>query len=143
MPATHTTNEIETMKPPIHHPTPDTSSLTDTVKSGHSDSVLALGKKLADELGTDQRADTLSRWMSHWIAELMRSASGAAGEEQKCFRRGDVQVDNGVAIGTARISRVLHGEGGKERCENHAIGHDVDPETENGFRQRGLGMMMR
>lgn len=70
------------MKPPIHHPTPDTSSSTDTGKLGHSDSILALGKKLVDELGTDQPVDTLSRWMSHWIAELMRSADGAVGEDR-------------------------------------------------------------
>jgi len=70
------------MKPPIHRPTPDTSSSIDSVKPGHCDSVLALGKKLADELGTDQRVDTLSCWMSHWIAELMHAADGAVGEER-------------------------------------------------------------
>jgi hypothetical protein len=70
------------MKPPTHLPTPDTSSSINTAKPGRSDQVLALGKKLADELGTDQRIDTLSRWMSHWIAELIHSADAAVGEER-------------------------------------------------------------
>ena len=69
------------MKPPIRPLTPDTSLSTSTVKSGHSDSVLALGKKLVAELDTGERIDTLCRWMSHWIAELMRSAEVAQGEE--------------------------------------------------------------
>ncbi len=53
------------------------------VKPGRSDSLLALGKKLSQELGTDQRVDTLSRWMSHWIAELMCSVDDATGEERR------------------------------------------------------------
>ena len=45
----------------------------------HSDSVLALGKKLVDELGLDQSVDTLGRWMAHYIAEKMEDAEAATG----------------------------------------------------------------
>ena len=45
-----------------------------------SDSVLALGKKLVDELGLDQSVDTLGRWMAHHIAEKIEAAESAAGE---------------------------------------------------------------
>ena len=42
------------------------------VKRIHSDSVLALGKKLVGELG--QEVDTPARWMAHYIAEKMEEA---------------------------------------------------------------------
>ena len=45
-----------------------------------SDSVLAIGKKLVDELGPDQSVDTLSRWMAHYIAEKMEDVEAATGE---------------------------------------------------------------
>ena len=45
-----------------------------------SDSVLALGKKIVDELGLDQPVDTLSRWMAHYIAEKIEDADAAIGE---------------------------------------------------------------
>ena len=45
-----------------------------------SDSVLALGKKLVDELGLDQSVDTLGRWMAHYIAEKMEDAEAATSE---------------------------------------------------------------
>ena len=45
-----------------------------------SDSVLALGQKLIDELGLDQSVDTLGRWMAHYIAENMEAAESATGE---------------------------------------------------------------
>ena len=45
-----------------------------------SDSVLALGKKIVDELGVDQPVDTLSRWMAHYIAEKIEDADAAIGE---------------------------------------------------------------
>ena len=50
------------------------------VKRIRSDSVLALGKKLVDELGLDQSVDTLGRWMAHYIAEKMEDAEAATGE---------------------------------------------------------------
>ena len=42
-----------------------------------SDSVLALGKKIVDELDADQPVDTLSRWMAHYIAEKIEDAETA------------------------------------------------------------------
>ena len=45
-----------------------------------SDSILALGKKLVDELGLDQSVDTLGRWMAHYIAEKMENVEAATGE---------------------------------------------------------------
>lgn len=45
-----------------------------------SDRVLALGKKLVDELGLDQSVDTLGRWMAHYIAEKMEAAKSATAE---------------------------------------------------------------
>ena len=45
-----------------------------------SDSVLALGKKIVDELGLNQPVDTLSRWMAHYIAEKIEDADTAIGE---------------------------------------------------------------
>ena len=50
------------------------------VKRIRSDSVLALGKKIVDELGLDQSTDTLGRWMAHYIAEKMEEAEAATGE---------------------------------------------------------------
>lgn len=43
-------------------------------ESAQFDDVLKLGKQLVAELGLDQSADTLSRWMAHYIAELIHSA---------------------------------------------------------------------
>lgn len=42
--------------------------------SAQFDDVLKLGKQLVAELGLDQSADTLGRWMTHYIAELIHSA---------------------------------------------------------------------
>ena len=42
-----------------------------------SDSVLALGKKIVDELDADQPVDTLSRWMAQYIAEKIEDAKNA------------------------------------------------------------------
>ena len=45
-----------------------------------SDSILALGKKIVDELGMDQSTDTLGRWMAHYIAEKMEDAKASTGD---------------------------------------------------------------
>lgn len=41
------------------------------------ESVLDLGRKIADELGDELNQDTLSRWMGHYIAELVKSVENA------------------------------------------------------------------
>ena len=43
-------------------------------------SILALGKKIADELGLDQSNDTLGRWMAHDIAEKIEDTKASTGE---------------------------------------------------------------
>ena len=45
--------------------------------SSTSDQLLALGKRLTQELGSAREVDTLSRWMSHHISELMLAAENA------------------------------------------------------------------
>lgn len=52
--------------------------------------VLALGRKLVDELGMEPSVDTLGRWMAHYIAELIDAAINAPAEERtaaqkRCF----------------------------------------------------------
>lgn len=44
------------------------------VSSKHFASVLALGKRLVEELGLEPSVDTLGRWMAHYIAELIKRA---------------------------------------------------------------------
>jgi hypothetical protein len=52
------------------------------VKSVRSEPLLTLGQKLVHELGLDERVDTLSRWMSQWIAELIHAAETSTGDER-------------------------------------------------------------
>jgi len=44
--------------------------------------VLDLGRALVSELGLDSEVDTLSRWMAHYIAELIEEAETAKVEER-------------------------------------------------------------
>ena len=48
---------------------------------------MALGRKLVDELGEDPRPDRLSRWMAHYLAELIDAAENAPQEELAASRR--------------------------------------------------------
>ena len=48
-----------------------------------SDSVLALGRKIVDELDHNRPSDTLARWMSHYIAEKIEEAEAATGEARE------------------------------------------------------------
>jgi hypothetical protein len=59
-------------------------------ESARSDAILALGRKLVDELGLEPSVDTLGRWMAHYIADLIAKAESAPSEEKqvaedKCF----------------------------------------------------------
>ncbi|MEE9904211.1 MAG: hypothetical protein K4305_02095 [Chlorobium sp.] len=49
----------------------------------YSDSILALGHKLVDELGLETSVDTLGRWMAHYIADLIVKVENATGEEKR------------------------------------------------------------
>lgn len=42
--------------------------------SKHSESVIALGKKIVEELSLESGTDTLGRWMAHYVAELIYAA---------------------------------------------------------------------
>ena len=44
--------------------------------------ILDLGRALVEELGLDPGVDTLSRWMAHYIAELIEAAETAKVEER-------------------------------------------------------------
>ena len=44
--------------------------------------VLDLGRALVEELGLDPGVDTLSRWMAHYIAELIEDAETAKVENR-------------------------------------------------------------
>jgi len=79
------------MSSTISSQTRDCSSSEATVESVRSDAVLALGKALVSELGYDQSVDTLSRWMAHYLAELIEKAESASVDEKaqrlcECFR---------------------------------------------------------
>ncbi len=50
--------------------------------SVRSENILALGRKLVEELGLETSVDTLGRWMAHYIAELMTKAENATGAEK-------------------------------------------------------------
>ncbi len=49
--------------------------------------VLALGRKLVDELGQEPRVDTLARWMAHYVAELIDGVAKAPPNERGAARR--------------------------------------------------------
>ena len=49
--------------------------------------VVALGRKLVDELGEDSHPDTLSHWMAHYVAELIDAADNAPPDERAAARR--------------------------------------------------------
>ena len=51
------------------------------------DEVVALGRKLVDELDEGPRPDTLGRWMAHYVAELIDAAENAPQEELAASRR--------------------------------------------------------
>ena len=53
-----------------------------TVTSVPSDAILKLGKRIVDELESEQRVDTLSRWMAHSIAELIHDAEASEAKDQ-------------------------------------------------------------
>ena len=59
--------------------------------STHSQIATSLGKKLVEELGVDETNDTLSRWMSHYIAEKIKEITRTKGTrrelaERECFQ---------------------------------------------------------
>jgi len=49
--------------------------------------VIALGKKIEQELGIEDDVDTLGRWMIHYIAELIDRAENASSDRQEAIHR--------------------------------------------------------
>lgn len=49
--------------------------------------VIALGKKIEQELRIDDDVDTLGRWMIHYIAELVDRAENASGDQREAIHR--------------------------------------------------------
>lgn len=47
------------------------------------DAILALGKKIVDELNLSDSVDALGRWMAHYVAELIQQAEQATDEKQR------------------------------------------------------------
>lgn len=76
----------KTESPPLQSST----SSGATASSEHSDAILALGRKLVDELELESSADTLGRWMAHYLSELIirGESEGENGNEvarKECF----------------------------------------------------------
>ena len=70
----------------------DYSSLNQISISSDQSDLLELGKRLVAELGKEDSTDTLGRWQSHYLAELISAAEGAIGENaqtmrDKCFEK--------------------------------------------------------
>lgn len=53
-------------------------SSTPAGESNHCDGVIALGRRLVEELDMEPGVDTLGRWMAHYIAELIEDAEQTA-----------------------------------------------------------------
>lgn len=54
-----------------------------TEQSAQSEAVAALGERIVADLGLDESVDTLSRWMAHYIAELLQEAAAATGDSRQ------------------------------------------------------------
>jgi hypothetical protein len=66
---------------------PESISSTQMGPSKQLADVIALGKKIEQELGIEDDVDTLGRWMIHYIAELVDRAEKASGDQQETIRR--------------------------------------------------------
>lgn len=53
----------------------------------NSTKIIKLGKKIVDELLLSEGVDTLSKWMAHYIAELIEKAKNAEGKEKEKYEK--------------------------------------------------------
>lgn len=53
----------------------------------NSTKIIKLGKKIVDELLLSEGVDTLSKWMAHYIAELIEKAKNAEAEEKEKYEK--------------------------------------------------------
>lgn len=67
--------------------TPGSILSTQMVPSKQLADVIALGKKIEQELGIEDDVDTLGRWMIHYIAELIDRAENASSDRQEAIHR--------------------------------------------------------
>ena len=86
---------------------PESISSTQPEDSVRSDAILALGRKLVEELGLETSTDTLGRWMSHYLAELIVQAESSIGDEKNTIEKNC--FDTILALWKHRA--VLHGVG--------------------------------
>ena len=93
-----------------------------------SDPVLRLGEQIVNELGLADSADTLGRWMAHYIAELIHEVDAASEEEQPARK---------AKCATAILDLWKHRQvfpGGKRPFENFDIVlrvlEGLDPESD-------------
>src|SRR5690348_7554047 len=76
-------------KKPLSHVTRESTSSEETVPSKPPKDVLGLGMHLVRELSTSRSNDTLGRWLSHHVAELMNAVDGAKSPEEKAQKLND------------------------------------------------------
>lgn len=62
---------------------PGCSYLPHAVPSERSSATIKLGQKLVAELGLEESADTLGRWMAHHVGQLIEEAKTATGEQKQ------------------------------------------------------------
>ena len=55
--------------------------------SAHSEAVLALGRKLVDELQLEPSVDTLGRWMAHYIASLISECETGNAQQSQVIQK--------------------------------------------------------
>ena len=117
--------------------------------SSQSKALLDLGKKLVNELGLDQSVDTLSRWMAHYLAELILDAESAEAEDKpskqaKCVEtilelwRRRTEFPSGRRL--ENVEPILRALESLDPCDKkrryfpwpRMVDQDAEPETEAG-----------
>ena len=53
----------------------------------NSTKIIKLGEKIVDELLLSNGVDTLSKWMAHYIAELIEKVKNSEGEEKEKYEK--------------------------------------------------------
>ncbi|QLA16270.1 AVAST type 3 anti-phage proein Avs3b [Desulfolutivibrio sulfoxidireducens] len=92
-----------------------------------SEAIFALGKKLVEELGLDASTDTLGRWMSHYIAELIVKADYASGDEKNTVERNC--FDTILALWNHRAGLPLAGQPFERIRELAQVIESLDPDN--------------
>lgn len=126
-------------------------------ESPRFDQVLALGRKLVAELDLESSTDTLSRWMAHYVAELMDQAENAPLEERtaskkRCYEtilelwshRAELPDGKRPFEDLEPIMRALESLDPENEAPRYfPVELSVDNEGEEDFRKQGLIEMVR